>query len=55
MQEAPTKLQGPVLTKEYNAPHEVPEEGIAKIVDMLRTGDLFRYGGNGEGALQVRN
>lgn len=53
MQEAPTQV-GPKLDKKYNAPHEVPEEGIDRIVAMLRAGDLFRYGGNGEGALQVR-
>ena len=53
MQEAPTRV-GPRLDKKYNAPHEVPEEGIDRIVAMLRSGDLFRYGGNGEGALQVR-
>jgi hypothetical protein len=51
--EAPA-IQGPVLNKKYHGPHAVPEEGITRIVDMLRKGDMFRYGGNDEGSLQVR-
>ena len=50
---APKTVQGPVLNKKYHGPHAIPEEGISRIVDMLRKGDLFRYGGNDEGSLQV--
>lgn len=52
----PQTAHGPVLTRKggYHGPHAVPEEGIARIVDMLRKGDLFRYGGSDEGSMQVR-
>jgi hypothetical protein len=53
VQELPT-IQGPTLGKKYHGPHTVSEEGVNRIVDMLRKGDLFRYGGNDEGSLQVR-
>jgi hypothetical protein len=48
-------LKGPTLQKKYHGPHAVAEEGIERIADMLRKGDLFRYGGNDEGSLQVRS
>lgn len=44
---------GPCLRKKYHGPHAVPEEGVNRIVEMLRKGDMFRYGGNDEGSLQV--
>lgn len=53
-QEVVNKTDGPVLVKRYYGPHVVPEEGIERITDMLRKGDMFRYGGNDEGSLQVR-
>lgn len=52
-EEVEVKTEGPKLVKPYKGPHTVSEEGIARISDMLRKGDLFRYGGNDEGALQV--
>lgn len=53
--EAPARtLAAAKLGKPYHGPHAVPETGIDRIVDMLRTGDLFRYGGSDEGSLQVR-
>jgi hypothetical protein len=52
-QEVAKKTDGPVLMKKYFKPHVVPEEGIKRITDMLRSGHLFRYGGNDEGSLQV--
>lgn len=47
------QVEGPVLGRKYHGPHTVPEDGIPRIVDMLKKGDLFRYGGNDEGSLQV--
>ena len=47
------KVTGPKLDRPYYGPHRVSEEGIERIVDMLRKGDLFRYGGSDEGSLQV--
>lgn len=47
-------VKGPVLAKKYHGPHRVAEEGVERIVEMLRAGDMFRYGGNDEGSLQVR-
>lgn len=52
-EEVVTKTEGPKLHKPYYGPHTVSEEGIARISDMLRKGDLFRYGGSDEGSLQV--
>lgn len=46
-------VQGPTLNKPYHGPHAVAEEGIERISNMLRQGDLFRYGGQDEGSLQV--
>eukprot|EP00892_Ulva_mutabilis_P007538 jgi/Ulvmu1/5156/UM021_0173.1 len=52
VQELPA-LQGPTLGKKYHGPHRVAEEGVERIVEMLRAGDMFRYGGNDEGSLQT--
>ena len=46
-------VKGPTLDKKYHGPHSVAEDGIERIVSMLRKGDLFRYGGQDEGSLQV--
>jgi hypothetical protein len=46
-------VQGPMLNKPYHGPHAVAEDGVNRIVNMLREGDLFRYGGQDEGSLQV--
>ena len=46
-------VKGPMLEKKYHGPHSVAEDGIERIVSMLRKGDLFRYGGQDEGSLQV--
>lgn len=45
--------KGPTLNKKYHGPHAVAEDGIERIAQMLRKGDLFRYGGQDEGSLQV--
>lgn len=47
-------VRGPTLTKAYHGPHAVAEDAIERITNMLREGDLFRYGGQDEGSLQVR-
>jgi len=52
VQELPA-LQGPVLGKKYHGPHKVAKEGRERIEQMLADGDMFRYGGNDEGSLQV--
>ena len=51
--EVATVKKGPMLEKKYHGPHSVAEDGIERIVSMLRKGDLFRYGGQDEGSLQV--
>jgi len=51
---APDAISGPVLGRDFHAPHCVPEEAIPRIVSMLQHGSLFRYGGNNEGSMQAR-
>lgn len=42
---------GPVITKSFSSPWKVPEEAEAQVLELLKSGDLFRYNRNNSDSL----
>lgn len=50
---AGTAKAPPVFTKDFALPMQIPEESIAGVVDVLRSGRINRYSSSGAEASQV--
>ena len=50
---APSSSNGAKLTRDLTEPEPIPEAGIARAVELMRSGRLFRYGEMGADQLDV--